>query len=583
MKTFETFEDVLKTVEFEGKLLPGFSGIGRLRGRQDYSEDETTVLNHFFTNINSNVYCAKDTMPNEFWALIMGQYARSNLTARDRLLVLFQDMETKKKGIPVSEVAAAIKKHGDITELLEKHMKEAGKFIEEYGIAYGHASLRDSGTIRICFEGVSQRITKFLEAAREGAYQEQSTRALPFKVEHLGMPYEIRGTEFENVMMSMDLKLIKFYDRLYSSLVQHLHKKFAHLRAAADKEIADRLGGDDIKLTDRDWNGIIEAKAFDVARYLLPQNMTTSLGVTLNTRRFQDVLTEWQSSHLWEMRMVGRAAQIESMKISPELMKHGNPSPYFMNLRGNLDGVFAKYAGRNTDFEYTNEYVSSVLIAHTQELEDFVLASILLNGSDGSRSLFELKDIVKRLGADERREIAEAAAKGKGEHDIFSKSLEIGSLTFERVYDIGAYRDLHRQRGDRQQVSPYSVVGYSMPVEVAEVGMDKEFVASAEEVKKLYDYFGANGLSHVGEYVPMMANTLLHVATMDPGQQFYQAKLRCQAAGIDSYRTISLQEVAQTLEIMPSFKGLVPYDATPKYDLGRLPEKVEGIVRKNKK
>ena len=37
----------------DGELAPGFSGIGIFRGRRDYTEDERTLLQHFFTNVDS--------------------------------------------------------------------------------------------------------------------------------------------------------------------------------------------------------------------------------------------------------------------------------------------------------------------------------------------------------------------------------------------------------------------------------------------------------------------------------------------------------------------------------------------------
>ena len=290
----------------DGELVPGFSGIGIIRGRTDYSEDEKTILRHFFTNTHSNIYCATDNMPNELWALVMGQYARSDVPARDRLLQLFQDMRKKsldtkgglEKVLSIPELAQKIRSQGDISEVLSAHLDAAGKFIETWGINYGHASLRDSGTIRICFEGVSQRATKELELAREGAYQEQSTRTLPFEAQFLGMPYELRGTEFEVPLQQLNLKLISFYQKLNDTVKVYVANKFAGLRKEADEQISAELGTNKHGVTDKQWDGILSAKAFDVARYMLPQNMTTALGMTLNTRRFLDLLTEWQSNPL---------------------------------------------------------------------------------------------------------------------------------------------------------------------------------------------------------------------------------------------------------------------------------------------
>jgi len=396
-----TADDIFEQIiDSDGQLKPGFSGLGRFRGTQDYTKDEETVLNYFFTNIQSNVYCATDNMPNELWALIMGQYARSNLTGRDRLLKLFTDMEEKGEGLPVSKLAAMIRDGEDVAGALDKHLKKAGKFIEIWGVKYGHASLRDSGVIRMCMEGVSQAATNILESAREGAYQEQSTRALPYTKENIGMPYEIRGTEFEPQLLELQQKLISLYEEIYGKLLVHLKQKFAHLRVEADEKIIAETGSKDAALSDREWDSIIAGKAFDVARYLLPLNMTTSLGMTLNTRRFQDKLTAWQSHDLVEIQVLGKAAQLESMKISPTLMKYGNKSDFRAGMHSKLRNLNKKYVDSNKEkpkFEYKHYEVSSKLVSCPENLQDLVLASILLNGSDGSTTMEDFMKIVKNL------------------------------------------------------------------------------------------------------------------------------------------------------------------------------------------
>ncbi len=574
-----TLEQITEQIlDSQGQLKPGFHGIGRLRGKNgdDYTKDERTVLEHFFTNTHSNVYCATDNMPNELWALVMGQYARSNLTGRDRLLKLFNDMHEKEGEASVGKLAEMIQEGKDVSAMLKGHLKKAGKFIDVWGVKYGHASLRDSGTIRICFEGVSQRATKFLESAREGAYQEQSTRALPFRAENLGIPYELKGKEYEKMLLELDMKLIELYERIYDNLLEHLDKKFAHKRAEADQQIQKALGRTDVKMRDRAWEGIIKSKAFDVARYLLPQNMTTSLGVTLNTRRFQDQLTQWQSEEIMEMQVLGVVAQAEARKISPTLMKYGSRSEYHAKIPTTLRALHRKHvqaAGAGKDFRYQHYDCRSTLLEAPDDLQNLVLASILLNGGDGKASMTELKELAGKLKLEDKQEIARAVAEGKARYDIFNKSPEIGSVIFERIYDIGAYRDLQRQRGDRQQTNRYSVIGYNMPKEIEEIGMKDEFVAMMHEVKEVYDLFRKEGMHSAAEYVPVMANVIRHVATKDPVQCFYEAGLRTQPAGIDSYRSIAQQEINKLLELMPVFQGLIPFD-NEYHELGRLPETI---------
>jgi hypothetical protein len=120
-----------------------------------------------------------------------------------------------------------------------------------------------------------------------------------------------------------------------------------------------------------------------------------------------------------------------------------------------------------------------------------------------------------------------------------------------------------------------------MPKEVEEIGLKDEFVHLMEEVKDFYDELCAEGEYAAAEYVPVMASVIRHVVTKDPVQCFYEAKLRTQPAGIDSYRLIAQQEIKQLLELIPVFKGLIPFDDNY-HDLGRLDETVRMKIARNK-
>jgi hypothetical protein len=68
--------------------------------KREYTEDEKTVLLHFFTNIDKNIYCATNNMSYQLRAFLMGQYSRTHLSMRDRFLQLFTDCEKAlEKGI----------------------------------------------------------------------------------------------------------------------------------------------------------------------------------------------------------------------------------------------------------------------------------------------------------------------------------------------------------------------------------------------------------------------------------------------------------------------------------------------------
>ncbi|USN45778.1 MAG: FAD-dependent thymidylate synthase [Candidatus Woesearchaeota archaeon] len=582
------------TSRSEGRLVDEFRGMGRFLGRRvapwhalkeegtHYSEDELDILDYFFGNPRSNVSSVRDSMPGDLWGQLAGQYARATIPARDRLLEIAAGMERIDPAMTIQNIAYAIRRSD--TNFLDVFSVVAGLFVERYGINYGHASLRDSGTIRMVFEGVSQRLTKLLEFERVGAYQEQSTRAIPFEAENLAIPFEVRGTPFEDRFAAYGAHLIGLYNRALERSKEWFHGNLHGLRDDANEEIASRLraaGVDsDRVIRSKEWDGVIGAAAFDVARMLIPQFMTTSLAVTLNTRRFQELLTMMQSDPLWEAQLIGRAAQIEALKVSPTLMKYGDASQYQVERHERMaelcDTIMEGSSLQPLSF---GEFeIGSKLVSATRDLETRLLASALFSDSTGEHSFADIVGRVASLDQDERRKIALTLLEGMGPHDEFPHALEVGALVFERTYNYGAFRDLQRQRGDRQQWSRYGFHGFTMHPMFENVGMRDEVVAAMHLGRKLYVDLLAAGHKNAAEYVAPMMGVVQHVVTMDPRQQFYQAGLRTWDQGHEDYRRIANDEVAATLRRLPAFQGLVRFDPAT-YRLNRLPEKVNSIVQ----
>jgi hypothetical protein len=66
------------------------------------------------------------------------------------------------------------------------------------------------------------------------------------------------------------------------------------------------------------------------------------------------------------------------------------------------------------------------------------------------------------------------AFKDRGEHDEFPKETAIGTIVFNIICDIGAYRDLQRHRKGTQIIEQWSTLrGYEIP-EVLELDIHKE-------------------------------------------------------------------------------------------------------------
>ena len=620
-----SLESVLcENFEFDnGKIVatkPNFSGIGPLRTTDkiikreyerlkehmlenecldfdEYLNARNTVLSYFFTNTDSNIYCATDNMPSQLWPMLLGQYARDSLPLREKLIKLFNNLGIKNNSNFLIELAKKINENKDISEKMFDVLSRASEFIEEFGVVYGHASLRDSGIIGIATEGVSQIITKYLESERVAAYQEQSTRATPFIKKWLAVPFELKGTEFEKKINDFQDRLIDFYKESNSKLKEYFYNTFFNIRQSANEKISNELKNlkincntDNYFITDSQWNSIIKSKAFDVARSLLPLNMTTNLGTTINTRVLQQKLSEWLSSDNIELRVVAHAIKNEAIKLFPNLIKHSNESDYYSNSPKRSKQILENLVSEDKitmhNLPYTNSEISSKLISYTPNIEDHVLASILFNQSPPGKSFESLLKEIPNLNKDDKIKLFRSILEDKKKYEQLVKYLEIGSFVFERNYDIGAYRDLQRHRGDRQQRSKFSAASYVMPPEFKDVGLDKEFIKIMNESKQLYDEIENSEYSSTASYFCLMAHTVRHVITEDPFQALYVANLRTKSSGIDSYRNIAQQEIEQIFMLMPHLKkaydelGMQAYDPVKKYNLPRLDENINANINK---
>ncbi len=63
-------------------------------------------------------------------------------------------------------------------------------------------------------------------------------------------------------------------------------------------------------------------------RYLLPASTLTNLGLTINARALEHLLSKLLSHPLEEARHIGTAMKVEAEKVVPTLLKYAAYNPY---------------------------------------------------------------------------------------------------------------------------------------------------------------------------------------------------------------------------------------------------------------
>ena len=525
-------EFLIKTNTFGGTL-----------EEKEFSQEEKIVLMHFFTNIDKNVYAATDNMPSSLWALLEGGYSRSKLSMRERFLRIFSEMQeeheagklSKEDLITVPEFANQISSGGQLN--MSSLLNKAEKFMRKWAVQYGHNSLKDSDVVRFAIENISQLIVNPIEETKLGAFQEKSTRYVEFTRDHLVVPTDLK--EFEQEIRSWNNLLITSYEESLPIV-----KEF----------IAGQLNKEEFK-TAAAFERTVNAKAFDVVRYFLPNTTLTSLGVVLPTREAERHISRLLSDPRQEMRSVGQALLEEGKKISPGLLSHVSVNDYHIKRRDSVDKLQSEIGLNKTKYEIGRKDSSVKLINITPDIEARIAAAILFEHNDNANGYLHYLNLCLR-DKNLIKTTIKRYLESRSRFDEFPIATEVGSMMFDVTMDFGAYRDLMRHRRNLFLCAPITAeLGYEYP----------EFVEKSEELLKVKEKFDEcaqftldlhlkvkERYPHLAGYIIMFGNKQQMLWQMDPRQLAYISELRTAPTGHYSYRHICQKMFKMVEEQMPT-------------------------------
>lgn len=509
-----------------------------------FTEAETTVLSHFFTNTDLPIYCATDNMPTSLWAYLTGGYSRSQLSMRERFLYIFEEMLAEHQAcrlhrdelVTIGELAAAIGSESG-NRLLNAALERASKFMSKWAVEYGHNSLKDGSTDRFAVEGLSQRATKLLEATKLGAYQEKSTRYLDFSRDTLKLPETLRTSLFAREVEIVSRDTMTAYGIVLERLIQHYKTKIPRT---------------DFK-TEAAWVRTANAKAFDSARYLLPLSVRTSLGITIPTRETERLISSLLASPHDEVRAIGEQMHIEAVKVNPGLLRHVKANKYLERSCNIAMQMFAETATEDCE-----EPISEFGVRLMQASPDINLLALAVSLQASEGTLHDTATVLRgiaRQSQDFADSIADSAMRNRGPHDEWPHELAIGQFVFDIVMDFGAYRDLQRHRvGMQLRVKPTTELGFVTPPVFAELDMETQVIyESAMRCMTELNRKVAVDFPNEAEYLTTLGHLCRFTYVCDLRQFAYLVELRSGPAGHASYRQIAHEMARAVMPLIPSF------------------------------
>ncbi|MGD0347973.1 MAG: FAD-dependent thymidylate synthase [Terracidiphilus sp.] len=490
----------------------------------------------------SEVFAVHGADP-EILAFAMAKYSRSSLSMRESL----------------TEISA----------------QRAEQFLNTFYFQYGHRSIADLAHIAFAVERLSLLAAVVLVDETRWDGQERSTRYQNFLESGWFFPGFGEDSASAN---------------LYSQTIENLFAVYQRVSAA----VFDLLRGCVARpesLKPEAYERTLRARAFDVARYLLPLATNTSLGQIVSARTLETQVSRLLSHPAAEVRLLGeklrdaaigpawnlnaRAAQAfidklaaggddcaplaaeaaalftREVRTAPTLVKYAQPNPYLIQSQADLAQAAAEIL--------ENLSIAPAplvdLVERTESLEIELAATLLYSASH--HPYRQIRDFVSGLPGSQVLEIIELGLKHRGRHDEALRAFHAGAaLRFDLLMDIGGFRDMHRHRRCTQIIQGFTGQhGYETPGPgdlpagpqndfdiLAESGVLADYRAAIESAHHATAQIAAGPAPEAAQsaqYLLPLATRIRALFKMDFAEAQYITELRSAPAGHFSYRRVA--------------------------------------------
>ena len=392
--------------------------------------------------------------------------------------------------------------------LREISSQRAEQFLNTFYFQYGHRSIADLAHIAFAIERLSLLAALVLVDEQRWDGQERSTRYQNF---------------LQSGWFTPDFGADGGSAKQYTETIESLYAAYERTTAAVLEVLRQRVPKPEAMKQDA-YERTLKARAFDVARYLLPLATNTSLGQIVSARTLETQVSRLLSHPAAEIRELGeqlrqaatgpawnvngKAAQAFVDKVAA-LEKQASAGSGFSVYMEDPDGVtggaceggaaslaaeaaclltrevrtaptLVKYAQPNPyEMETRGELEQAArellgslpiapaplvdLVERTESLEVELAATLLYSASH--HPYRQIRDLVAGLPGAGVIELIELGLRHRGRHDEALRAFNAGAaLRFDLLMDVGAFRDLHRHRRCTQIIQGFTTAhGYDLP------------------------------------------------------------------------------------------------------------------------
>ena len=442
--------------------------------------------------------------------------------------------------------------------LKEISQQKAEKFLNTFYFQYGHRSIADLAHIALAIEKLSILAAIVVADEQRWDGQERSTRYQDFRKSGYYTPDFGADTQARELYGKTIASLFSAYESISEKTFRYL-VEITPKPSDMKQEAYDRT---------------LRARAFDIARYLLPLATNTSLGEIVNARTLEMQVSHLLSHTHAEVRSLGEllkkaalsasynvnhyslrklvdeiravspelgqraeAELLKDVRVAPTLVKYADPNPYETETRRELRQMAAELMGKAAP-----DPAPPVDLLDDEPVEVELATTLLYEHC--AYPYRQIRNAVENLREPQRREILDAGLRHRGRHDEMLRAFRAGQqFRFDILMDIGGFRDMHRHRRCIQIEQEFTTQhGYDAPEELRSAGALDSYKGVMDDTAAAVQTLAKSTSPEAAEnsqYAIPLGFRKRTLFKMDFAEAVYISELRSGPAGHFSYRNVA--------------------------------------------
>ena len=350
---------------------------------------------------------------------------------------------------------------GELRKISRTEVAKSRKSNETIIFGLGHSSVAEHAVFNFDITGISRLATEEVQKFRLASFTEKSQRYITLDGDFI-MPKEIANSNFSERFS----EVIKMQNNAYFTLFEALKENLFVKNAGKIKTKRDIID--------------LETKAKEDARYVVALATKTQFGMTVNARSLENMLRQFNSSNLEEVRELSAKLFEKVKSLAPSLIKYVEPTRHEAAKKSAL--IDAALAVKGT----TNEnHCDFSPVSYSKDADTQLVAALLYTYSN--QSFENCMEYARSIGFDEKKALIKQALASKESFEKVDKAFETIDYTFELTVSATNYAQLKRHRMTTQLVQDYDPsLGCTVPESVKEIGKEAFF---NEIINKINDFY----------------------------------------------------------------------------------------------